>query len=124
MQVIIDSPDLKISCLTIGMIQNNVYIIESNNEIAICDPSCNADKIIDAIDNKNIDKILITHYHFDHIGAGYDIKNKYNAKTYASKIDTENIKHPELAPVHRKIKGFDVDEQLNDGDIINVGKSK
>ena len=57
---------------------NNCYLLDINNKVLIIDPGDDGDRIINMIGNRDIVGIIITHYHFDHIGALNDIINKYN----------------------------------------------
>ncbi len=56
----------------IGPMANFVYLIGDPNthKAAVVDPAWDVDAIIDAVnrDGYEIDKILITHYHQDHLG--------------------------------------------------------
>lgn len=70
---------MKIKRVIVGPLQENCYILENNNKCIIIDPGDEAEKIIKNI-NYPVVGILITHYHFDHIGALNVLKNKYNLK--------------------------------------------
>ncbi len=84
---------LKIECIVNGELEENCYIIHNNKHALIVDPGSESEKIIDKISKLNLDVlgVLITHYHFDHIGALNDIKNKYKlAKIYDYKSSSIN----------------------------------
>ena len=70
---------MNIKRIVVGQLQENCYIIEKNNKCLIVDPGDEASKIIDNID-KEVVGVLITHNHFDHVGALNDILSKYNVK--------------------------------------------
>lgn len=70
---------MKIKKIVVGQLQENCYIIENNNKCLIVDPGDESTKIINNID-KEVVGILITHAHFDHVGALKDILQKYNVK--------------------------------------------
>lgn len=59
---------MKITQIPVGPLQANCYVLEKDNQIIIIDPGDEFEKISNIIQNKNIVKILITHYHPDHIG--------------------------------------------------------
>ena len=75
---------MKIETIKVGSLETNCYLIINNDKCIIVDPGDDKDKIIDKIESLNLTPIaiFITHYHFDHIGALNDIKNKYNIKVY------------------------------------------
>ena len=73
--------DLKI--IKVGPLEENCYII-SNSKTIVIDPGDESDKIISYLkdNNLNIDSILITHHHFDHVGALEDLLNYKEVKVY------------------------------------------
>jgi len=66
---------MKISKLVVGYLEENCYILEKDNKCIVIDPGDNLDKIMDSIKG-SVEEILITHYHFDHIGALNALKEK------------------------------------------------
>ncbi len=82
---------MQIKTVKVGYLETNCYILIDNNECLIVDPGDEFSKIIDEIGNLKPLGIIITHYHFDHIGALEDIKNKYNIPVY----DINNLEEKE-----------------------------
>lgn len=72
---------MQIKIIKVGYLETNCYILNKNNKCLIIDPGDETNKIINNIENEVIG-ILITHYHFDHIGALKELKNKYNCLVY------------------------------------------
>ena len=62
-----------------GILEENCYIIHNGRDALIVDPGSEGNKIIDAVKASNLKVIgiLITHSHFDHIGALEDVKKEY-----------------------------------------------
>ena len=60
---------MDIKVLVVGALQENCYVCSIGNNAFIVDPGDEADKIIDACMGKNVVEIIVTHHHFDHIGA-------------------------------------------------------
>lgn len=82
---------LKVITIVNGYLEENCYLlIDNNNNTLVIDPGSESDKIIDIIEKNelNIKGILITHSHFDHVGALLDIKNKYHCEV----VDYNNKK--------------------------------
>ena len=75
----------------VGYLETNCYIININDECLIIDPGDEFNKIENIINSLKPIGIIITHYHFDHIGALDDIKNKYNIPVY----DINNLEEKE-----------------------------
>ena len=73
---------MNIDIIPVGYLQENCYILSKDNNCLLIDPGDEADKIIKEIGNKNVCGILITHYHFDHIGALPKLKEIYKTKIY------------------------------------------
>lgn len=71
---------LNILCIVNGYLEENCYIIHNNKYALIVDPGSEGNRIINEIDKNNLEVvgILITHYHFDHIGALDELKDNYN----------------------------------------------
>ena len=84
---------LKVHCIINGYLEENCYIIYNDKDALIVDPGSESKKIINEINklNKNVIGVLITHYHFDHIGALEDIKNEYNISSVFDYNSDKNI---------------------------------
>ncbi len=91
---------LKIITVVTGYLEENCYILHNDKDALIIDPGDDSNKIIDAIGNLNVLGILITHYHFDHVGALDDIKNKYKK---AKLIDFKSNKNQTIGDFKFKI---------------------
>jgi glyoxylase-like metal-dependent hydrolase (beta-lactamase superfamily II) len=68
---------LKIHTLTLGLYQTNTYIIHeaSSKSCCVIDPGYEAATILDKLEDLGLtlDAILLTHGHFDHVGAVKDL---------------------------------------------------
>lgn len=58
-----------VKTLVVGALQTNCYIVTKNNQTIIIDPGEEYEKIKKEIQEKNVVGILVTHHHFDHVGA-------------------------------------------------------
>ena len=72
------------------------YIDEKTNSGFLIDPGAQADKLLKIIAEKNftIEKILLTHGHFDHIGAAAEIQQKLNIPICMQKNGGDYVKNP------------------------------
>ena len=91
---------LKIITVVTGFLRENCYIVHNDKDALIIDPGDDSNKIISSVGNLNVLGILITHYHFDHIGALDEIKNKYSK---AKIIDFESKKEQNIGDFNFKI---------------------
>lgn len=73
---------MDIKCVKVGYLECNCYVLIKNNKALVIDPGSEANKIFKLIGDNQLLGIIITHYHFDHIGALDDIKEKYNVNVY------------------------------------------
>lgn len=60
---------MKIEKVNVGYLKTNCYIISIDNNCLIIDPGDEYNKIKEVIKNKKVLGAIVTHYHFDHIGA-------------------------------------------------------
>lgn len=77
---------LKVHALALGAYQTNCYIIHDENSQACCviDPGYDADIILDKLDSLGLtlNAILLTHGHFDHVGAVKDLAAETQCDVY------------------------------------------
>jgi len=112
-----------------GPFVTNAYVVVSNGIAAIIDPAPESgDAITSFINEKNlkVDKILITHSHWDHIADGAALKKNYNTTVYAHKEDTGNLEKPgsDGLPLMFPFEPLIPDVLVDDGDTISIGESK
>ena len=67
---------MKIDIVKVGELECNCYLLSIGNKVLVIDPGDDADKIMNVIGNRDVVGIIVTHYHFDHIGALEELKNK------------------------------------------------
>ena len=60
---------MNIQKLTLGLYQTNTYLLANDTEAVVIDPGYEADTILDALAGRSLKAILLTHGHFDHVGA-------------------------------------------------------
>ena len=77
---------LKVHALTLGAYQVNCYIIHDEKSTSCCiiDPGYEADTILDKLSELGLtlEAILLTHGHFDHVGAVRDIAADTGCQVY------------------------------------------
>ena len=69
---------MKINRLIVGVLETNCYILEKDGYALIIDPGDESSRIKEAIKDLNLQAILITHSHSDHIGALDSLLEEYN----------------------------------------------
>lgn len=100
--------------------QNFVYLVgdEGRNEAAVVDAGWDIDKIIEAAGDKKlqITKIILTHYHYDHVQKISELFDKTKATVY--------FHEDEFANLNDLFKNKENIAILKDDDEIKVGKIK
>lgn len=112
-----------IKTIEAGVYDVNCCLIvdEKTKECAIIDPGGSEERIVDAVEELGAKPkyILLTHGHFDHVGAVEYISKKYNIPFYISKIDEEYMQNDNTVfGTVRKADGY-----LTEGDSLKVGDS-
>lgn len=93
---------MKVEKIIVGKLECNCYVLSIDDECIVIDPGDEFDKINNAIGNKKVIAVLITHHHFDHIGALdnfdkndiYDYSNLDEKEYQLSKFVFKVIKTP------------------------------
>ena len=117
---------LKCDFKVVGPVQTNCYFLSNTDtrECVIVDPGEEAGNIADFIEKKELKPvaILLTHGHFDHIGAVDEIRNRYGIKVYAAAAEKETLENPDINLSSQFGSGYTVkaDEFLNDGQEIEL----
>ena len=73
---------MEIKKIITGALDENCYVLTNNNECLIVDPGADFPKIKEAIGDNKILGVLITHSHFDHIGALRNFLTKRSIKIF------------------------------------------
>ncbi|MCX4366682.1 MAG: MBL fold metallo-hydrolase [Clostridia bacterium] len=111
--------------IIIGELGTNCYILYNDeyNECILIDPANDYDAIIDKCNaiGKIPKYILLTHGHFDHVGACGKLKENNGAKIYISEKDADTDTQRSIAGS----LGFDFDcfvpdGYVSDGDILTL----
>lgn len=73
---------MEIKKIITGALDENCYVLINDNECLIVDPGADFPKIKEAIGDNKILGVLITHSHFDHIGALRNFLTKRSIKIF------------------------------------------
>lgn len=90
---------MKIDMLPLGMVQANCYLLQDNKKnCVVIDPGGQGEKLIDFIEERELNPIaiLLTHAHFDHIGAIDDVIAMWDVPLYIHKKEVNWLKDAKL----------------------------
>ena len=82
---------MNIEVLKLGPLETNCYVLRKNQKVLIIDPADEVLKIKNSIGNDELLGIIVTHSHFDHIGALNELLECYDTNVY----DKNNLKEKE-----------------------------
>ena len=60
---------MKITKVVVGLLEENCYVLEKDKQVIVVDPGDEYERIKKVIGRKKVAGVLITHNHFDHVGA-------------------------------------------------------
>ena len=86
-------PKVQMEQLTVGDIDENCYLAVNSetNELLVIDPGAEAERIFAAIGERKPRAVLLTHGHFDHIGAVDAVCEKYGIPVYIHEADAPKL---------------------------------
>jgi hydroxyacylglutathione hydrolase len=85
--------------IPLGPLQTNCYILwNDRNKCLIIDPGAEGEKLVNWLNENNLEPlaILLTHAHFDHIGAVDTVRDTYNIPVYIHEKESDWLTDPGL----------------------------
>ncbi len=114
---------LDVEMLTVGAIGENCFLFrrEGSDRLLVVDPGEEAERILAAIEatGASVEAILVTHCHFDHIGAVAPVAKATGAPVYCPEIEL-----PMLADIMAFVpwEGFGPYESYDADEIVRGGE--
>lgn len=116
-----------IETIPVGALETNCYLIagDSGGPGAVIDPGDESVRLLAAAEHLGIDieKIVVTHGHWDHIGALAELADATGAEVLIHEDDAEYLTDPRKNLSGLVSEGSEgrADRTVTDGEIINVG---
>ena len=73
---------MEIDKIVTGLLDENCYVLKKNNTCLVVDPGDDYHKIKDVVGDAKVLGVLLTHSHFDHIGALRNFLTKRSVKIF------------------------------------------
>ena len=97
---------IEIECLRVGLISTNCYLVRQTDSSfsAIIDPGDDADFILSSLDGEP-SHIILTHSHFDHVGALWTLHEKFPSAVIAAGSE-EDFSQESIVRIAQNSLGF------------------
>ena len=123
---------IDVRMFTVGPVQENCFILrEKDSDTAlIVDPGEEADRLLKAVDELGIEKveaILVTHTHFDHVGAVAPVAQATGAPVYCPELEREvlaNIMDYVPWPGFGPFESYEADHTVAGGETLELAGMK
>jgi glyoxylase-like metal-dependent hydrolase (beta-lactamase superfamily II) len=119
---------IDVRMFTVGPVQENCFVVrhKGSERGVIVDPGEEADRLLDALDAlqiKTVDAILVTHTHFDHIGAVAPVAEATGAPVYCPELEQrvlQNIMDYVPWPGFGPFQSYDPDHTVSGGEKLEL----
>jgi hydroxyacylglutathione hydrolase len=112
---------------TVGPVQENCFVFrrDGSRRALIVDPGDEAERILGAVDELGVkvEAILLTHTHFDHVGAVAPVARTTGAPVYCPKLEVpvlasimDYVPWPGFGP----FESYDADETVEGGETLHL----
>lgn len=120
---------LKVAYFPLGPVQTNCYFIQdAARNCLIIDPGEEGEKIIQYIEKEQLKPvaILLTHGHFDHIGAVDAVRDAFNISVYIHELEQHTLTDPEengstRYPGLPRVENRPADHLIGEAGMMEIG---
>jgi hydroxyacylglutathione hydrolase len=119
---------IDVRMFTVGPLQENCFVVRRKdaNTAVMIDPGEEAERLLGALESLNIDTleaILLTHTHFDHIGAVAAVARATKAPVYCPELEKAILAEPNKympTQMFGTFEGYDADLTVNGGEALDL----
>jgi hydroxyacylglutathione hydrolase len=117
---------MDVRMFTVGAIQENCFLFrrDGSRQALVVDPGDEAPRLIAAVEELGVDveAILLTHTHFDHIGAVAPLAEATGAPVWCPEIEKPVLADPMAwtPPGFGPFEGYEADHDLNGGEKLEL----
>src|SRR5918995_3492622 len=118
---------MQVSPFTVGPVQENCHIarLDGSDQAIVIDPGDEAPRLIEAVRDLDVAAILLTHTHFDHVGAVAPLARATGAEVWCPELEV-----PVLADIMRFVpwpgfgpfESYEADHALAGGEPLELAE--
>jgi hydroxyacylglutathione hydrolase len=115
---------MDVRCFTVGPLQENCWIVRRDNSerALVIDPGDEAHRLVTATKDLTVDAILLTHTHFDHVGAVAALARATHAPVYCPEIEVRVLQdiNAYVFPGFGPFEPYDPEETVHGGERLKL----
>jgi hydroxyacylglutathione hydrolase len=113
---------MDIRCLTVGPLQENCWIVRRDDRALVIDPGDEAERIVAAVENITVEAILLTHTHFDHVGAVAPLARHTGAPVYCPELEVPVLQdiNAYVFPGFGPFEPYDPERTVHGGERLSL----
>jgi glyoxylase-like metal-dependent hydrolase (beta-lactamase superfamily II) len=115
---------MDLRCITVGPLQENCWIVgrDGSDRALVVDPGDEAARLIAEIRGLTVEAILLTHTHFDHVGAVAALARHTAAPVYCPRLEVPILKdiNAYVFPGFGPCEPYDPEETVDGGDRLSL----
>jgi hypothetical protein len=118
---------MEVRGFTVGPVQENTFIVRQDgaDEALIVDPGDESQRLLDALDELGVKlvAILITHTHFDHIGAVADLAEATGAPVWCPELELPMMRDPNAymrMAMFGPFRGWEPEHSVSGGERLEL----
>jgi hydroxyacylglutathione hydrolase len=107
---------------TVGPLQENCWVIEEGARAIVVDPGDEAERLIEELEGLAVDAILLTHTHFDHVGAVAALARHTGAPVFCPATEVFILQeiNAYVFPGYGPYEPYDPEETIEGGEHLTL----
>ncbi len=85
---------MNVTSLTVGPLQENCHVLIHEDRAVMVDPGDEAERLLAALGGARLEAVLLTHTHFDHIGAVGPVARETGAPVWCPSVEAPVLRDP------------------------------
>lgn len=120
---------MRVSRVQVGPLETNCWVVsdDSDGPALVIDPGGDAASILRAVGDRSVSAVVLTHAHFDHVGAAGELVGATGAPLLAHTLDAKRLTSSAAGGTGGALFGFcdvapEADRELEQGDTVTSGR--